>query len=104
LSNVYIAANSTVISLTNDNYLNLISANIRFPDDSVQTKAYDPTNFASSIQDSVLFYNSITKDVTYDVIGNLAYSPNNISNYDGTVTTIKEALDELAARLRNAGF
>lgn len=32
--------------------------------------------------------------------GNLHYTPNNPADYNGTITSVQQALDELAARLR----
>ena len=58
---------------------------------------------SQTVQSNVLFYNSSTKEITYDVIGNISYTPNNASNYNGTITTIKQALDELAARIKLLG-
>lgn len=37
------------------------------------------------------------------VIGDVSYTPNNVANYNGTITNIRQALDELAARLKALG-
>jgi len=36
--------------------------------------------------------------------GNVAYTPANISNWNGSPSTISSALDQIAARLKQAGF
>jgi len=38
-----------------------------------------------------------------NVIGNVSYTPNTASNYNGTITNIQQALDELAARIKALG-
>lgn len=38
-----------------------------------------------------------------NIVGNATYTPNNAANYNGTITNIQQALDELAARLRALG-
>ena len=36
--------------------------------------------------------------------GNVAYTPANISNWNGSPSTVSSALDQIAARLKQAGF
>jgi hypothetical protein len=36
--------------------------------------------------------------------GNVAYTPGNISNWNGAPSTVSSALDQIAARLKSAGF
>jgi hypothetical protein len=36
--------------------------------------------------------------------GNVAYTPANISNWNGAPSTVSSALDQIAARLKSAGF
>jgi hypothetical protein len=36
--------------------------------------------------------------------GNVTYTPANIANWNGAPSTISSALDQLAARLKSAGF
>jgi uncharacterized coiled-coil protein SlyX len=55
------------------------------------------------VGENVLIYNSTTKEITWSNIGNVSYTPNNAANYNGTVTNIQQALDQLAARLRALG-
>jgi len=47
---------------------------------------------------------ALTVSTNLDVIGNIGYTPANASNWNTTITSIGQALDELAERLRNAGF
>jgi hypothetical protein len=74
--NVFLAANTSVVGLSKDGDLSLVNTNLRFSDGSVMSTAN---------------------------IGAQPYSPNNIINYNGTITNIQQALDELAARLRALG-
>jgi hypothetical protein len=45
---------------------------------------------------NVVCYNSTTGELTY---GNLAYTPNNAAHWNGTVSNVAAALDQLAARI-----
>ena len=36
--------------------------------------------------------------------GNVAYTPANVSNWNGSPTTVSSALDQIAYRLKQAGF
>jgi hypothetical protein len=36
-------------------------------------------------------------------VANLSYTPGNAANYNGTITNIQQALDELAARIKALG-
>lgn len=47
---------------------------------------------------------SLTVNTDLSVLGNIAYTPANASNWNSSITTIKQALDELAQRLKTAGF
>jgi hypothetical protein len=47
---------------------------------------------------------ALTVNTDLSVIGNISYTPANASNWNSSVTTIKQALDELAQRLKSAGF
>lgn len=48
--------------------------------------------------------NLFVSNVYATVYGDVTYTPANVSNWDSSVTTVAEALDELAQRLRTAGF
>ena len=74
-SNVYFAANTKIVGLQKDGNFTLLNTNLQFKDGSVITSLLDAT----------------------------AYTPNNAANYNQTITNIKQALDELAARLRHLG-
>jgi hypothetical protein len=45
---------------------------------------------------NVVFYNSVSGELSY---GNLAYTPNNAAHWNGTVSNVAAALDQLAARI-----
>ena len=45
---------------------------------------------------NVVFYNSVNGELSY---GNLAYTPNNAAHWNGTVSNVAAALDQLAARI-----
>jgi hypothetical protein len=47
---------------------------------------------------------TLTVNTNLNVLGQIAYTMGNVSNWDSTVTNVGAALDELAARLRAAGF
>lgn len=73
---VYLAANTAAVALEKDGNFSLITGNLRFKDGTIQSTAN---------------------------IGALSYTPNNAANYNGTITNIQQALDQLAARLRALG-
>ena len=75
-SNIFIAANTKIVGLLQDGNFSLINTNLQFKDGSVMSTAN---------------------------IGAQPYTPNNAVNYNGTITNIQQALDQLAARLRNLG-
>jgi hypothetical protein len=74
--NVFLVANTAVAGLNKDGDFVIATGNLRFKDGTVQSTGN---------------------------IGALSYSPNNAANYNGTITNIQQALDELAARLRALG-
>lgn len=74
--NVFMVANTAVVGLSKDSNFTLVNANLQFSDGSIISTAN---------------------------IGAQAYSPNNIANYNATITNVQQALDELAARLRALG-
>ena len=47
---------------------------------------------------------ALTVSTNLDVLGDIAYTPANASNWNTTITSVQQALDELAERLKNAGF
>lgn len=70
---VILAANTSAVKLLADGAFSLVNANLQFADGSIQTTAN---------------------------VGDQPYTPNNVANWNGTITNIQQALDELAARLR----
>jgi uncharacterized coiled-coil protein SlyX len=74
--NIFLAANTKVVSLLKDSNFFLFNTNLQFSDGSILSTAN---------------------------IGNQPYTPNNAANYNGTITNIQQALDQLAARLRALG-
>jgi hypothetical protein len=95
-NNVFFAANTSAAGLFKDSNFILISCNLQFQDGTVQTTAVtDVPALYANIGTLSLFQSNI--------VGNAAYTPNNAANYNGTVTNIQQALDELAARLRALG-
>jgi uncharacterized coiled-coil protein SlyX len=127
---VFLAANTSVVILQKDGDLVLFNTNLIFSDFSVQTTAWtssldanlgSATNNISSLQtnSSVLFGNvsSIESDIS-TLFGNVSTIEGNIStlnldqpytmgnylNWTSNVSSVGEALDQLALRLKNAGF
>jgi hypothetical protein len=93
---VYLAANTVSVGLLKDSDFALFGPNLRFRDGTVQSTAItDVPGLFANIGTLSLFQTNIA--------GNAAYTPNNAANYNGTVTNIQQALDELAARLRALG-
>jgi hypothetical protein len=74
--NVFLAANTKVVSLLKDGNFLLFNTNLQFSDGSILANAN---------------------------IGAQSYTPANVANYNGTITSIQQALDELAERLRALG-
>jgi uncharacterized coiled-coil protein SlyX len=74
--NIFLAANTKVVSLLKDSNFFLFNTNLQFSDGSILSTAN---------------------------IGNQPYTPNNAANYNGTITNIQQALDQLAARLQALG-
>jgi hypothetical protein len=95
-NNAYIAANTAAVGLIKDSNFTLFRANLQFYDGTVQRSAITnvPALYAN-IGSLSLFQANI--------LGNATYTPNNAANYNGTITNIQQALDELAARLRALG-
>lgn len=93
---VYLAANTVSVGLLKDSDFALFGPNLRFRDGTVQSTAIqDVPGLFANIGTLSLFQTNIA--------GNAAYTPNNAANYNGTVTNIQQALDQLAARLRALG-
>jgi len=93
---VFLVANTAAVGLLKDADLTLLNSNLRFQDGTVQSTAIQDVNaLFANIGTLSLFQSNIS--------GNAAYTPNNAANYNGTVTNIQQALDELAARLRALG-
>lgn len=93
---LYLIVNSSIVGMTGDGSLTLVNSNLRFSDGSVQSTAIsDVPGLFANIGTLSLFQSNI--------VGNASYTPNNAANYNGTVTNIQQALDELAARLRALG-
>jgi hypothetical protein len=94
--NIFLAANTAIVGLLKDSNFVLANANLVFSDGSLQSTAIQnvPALYAN-IGTLSLFQSNI--------LGNAAYTPNNAANYNGTITNIQQALDELAARLKALG-
>jgi len=94
--NAFIVANTAAVGLLKDNDFALLTCNLRFRDGTIQRTAIEdvPALYAN-IGTLSLFQSNI--------VGNAAYTPNNAANYNGTVTNVQQALDQLAARLRALG-
>jgi hypothetical protein len=93
---VYLAANTVSVGLLKDSDFFLFGPNLRFSDGSVQSTAItDVPGLFANIGTLFLFQSNI--------VGNASYTPNNAANYNGTVTNVQQALDQLAARLRALG-
>lgn len=95
--NIFLAANTVVAGLIkNTGHFALVSCNLQFQDGSIQTTAIpDVPSLYANIGTLFLFQSNI--------LGNASYTPNNAANYNGTITNIQQALDELAARLKALG-
>jgi hypothetical protein len=94
--NIFLVANTSVAVLVKDSNFVLSNANLQFSDNTVQR---------SAITDVPALYANIGALSLFqaNILGNATYTPNNVANYNGTVTNIQKALDELAARLRALG-
>jgi hypothetical protein len=92
----FIVANTALAGLQKDGNFTLFNCNLQFQDGTVQQSAINnvPALYAN-IGTLSLFQSNI--------VGNAAYTPNNAANYNGTITNIQQALDQLAARLRALG-
>jgi len=94
--NVFLAANTRAVGLLKDSNFALTNTDLQFSDGSVQTSAVeDIPGLYANIGTLSLFQSNI--------VGNASYTPNNAANYNGTITNIQQALDELAARLKTLG-
>lgn len=95
-SNVFLVANTSLVALAKDSDFELFNCNLRFSDGSIQISAItDIPALYANIGSLSLFQSNI--------VGNASYTPNNAANYNGTITNIQQALDELAARLKALG-
>ena len=95
-ANVFFVANTATMGLVKDGNFALFRANLQFSDGTIQTTAItDVPALYANIGTLSLFQSNI--------VGNAAYTPNNAANYNGTVTNVQQALDQLAARLRALG-
>lgn len=74
--NIFLAANTKLVALIKDSNFLLFNTDLQFKDGTVMSTAN---------------------------IGAQPYTPNNASHYNGTITNVQQALDELAARLRALG-
>lgn len=93
---LYLMVNSKIVGVAPDGEFTLLNSNLRFSDGSVQSSAIvDVDNLYANIGTLSLFQSNI--------VGNASYTPNNAANYNGTVTNIQQALDQIAARLRALG-
>ena len=95
-SNVFLVANTSLVGVSKDADFQLFNCNLAFSDGSIQRSAIpDVPALYANIGVLSLFQSNI--------VGNASYTPNNAANYNGTITNIQQALDELAARLRALG-
>jgi hypothetical protein len=94
--NIFLVANTSAVVLNKDNNFLLFNTNLQFSDFSVQTTAVtDVPGLYANIGTLSVFQSN--------VLNNATYTPNNAANYNGTITNIQQALDELAARLKALG-
>ena len=94
--NVYLVANTSAAGIIKDGNFGLFNCNLAFIDGSIQRSAItDVPGLYANIGALSLFQANI--------LGNATYTPNNAANYNGTITNIQQALDELAARLKALG-
>ena len=106
---VFLVANTAATVLNQDGNFTLIRSNLQFYDNTVQTTAIqDVPGLYANI--GVAYDNIQVLDANLGVastqlsnIGNLSYTPANVANWNGTISTIQDALDELAARLKALG-
>lgn len=95
-NSTYIVANTAIVGLLKDGDFALNTSNLRFRDGTIQRTAItDVPALYANIGSLSLFQANI--------LGNAAYTPNNAANYNGTISNIQQALDELAARLKALG-
>lgn len=105
----FIVANTAAVVLNQDSNFTLIRSNLQFYDGTVQTSAI--ADVPALYANIGLAYNNIqVLDANLGVastqlsnIGNLSYTPANVANWNGTITNIQQALDELAERIKNLG-
>jgi hypothetical protein len=94
--NIFLVANTSVVVLNKDSNFLLFRTNLQFSDSSIQTTAVtDVPGLYANIGSLSVFQSN--------VLNNATYTPNNAANYNGTITNIQQALDQLAARLRALG-
>lgn len=74
--NVFLVANTAAVGLTKDSNFLLFNTDLQFSDGTIMSTGN---------------------------IGAQLYTPANVANYNGTITNIQDALDELAARLKALG-
>jgi len=95
-SNVFLVANTSLVGINKDGNFELFNCNLTFIDGSTQSTAIaDVPDLFANIGALALFQSNI--------LGNASYTPNNAANYNGTITNIQQALDQLAARLQALG-
>jgi len=130
--NVFFAANTVVAGLIKDtgNFA-LVSCNLQFQDGTIQTSAItDVPALYANIGTAYVTLQNINASIvstqanlgayqTYSNanatsqataitsiianVANLSYTPGNAANYNGTITNIQQALDQLAARIKALG-
>lgn len=99
-NSVSLVANTAVITLAKDSDLILTNANLRFSDGTIQTTAIQ------DVEGLYLTISTLTDGVNNNAallgnVGNLSYTPANVANWNGSITNIQQALDEIAQRLRD---
>ena len=130
--NIFLAANTVVAGLLKNNgTFALISSNLQFQDGTIQSSAItNVPGLYANIGTAYVTLDNINATIgltqanlgayqTYANanaaiqsaniasiianVANLSYTPGNAANYNGTITNIQQALDQLAARLKALG-
>jgi len=92
--------------------INLINANLGAYQTYANTITYsnaNVTNYLQAVSGNIIPVSNLTYtlgNVNFqwkEIIGNVRYTPANAANYNGTITNIQQALDELAQRIKALG-
>ena len=106
-ANVYVGANANdgtgtdlrdAFEIINQNFANIANG-------TAEITIVSPVNSVAGRTGNVfLTVNDVAGAASVAYVNTAPYTIGNISNWDTSPTTISDALDELAARLRAAGF